>query len=232
MIKEIAFQFSELVINRPQLEATLGFADSLDEPFVTYVNEVWEFSASLNDICASYRIVDQVEFDDNSPKMFADGLKFDLGTRIKKEIKESKRIAFFVCTAGETISTKSKTLMYGEDPALGYVYDVMGSFIAEAAGDKMQEILAKEVLKQGDKITNRYSPGYCQWPVFDQHKIFSLFPKNICGVTLTESALMNPVKSISGFIGIGKNVQYREYMCNICSSKDCQYRKIRKEFQH
>ncbi|MCK7538940.1 MAG: hypothetical protein MZV63_52410 [Marinilabiliales bacterium] len=47
-------------------------------------------------------------------------------------------------------------------------------------------------------ITNRFSPGYCGWDVAEQHKLFSFFKDNFCGITLTESALMNPVKSVSG----------------------------------
>ena len=228
MIHEIAFSFHELIIDRARLEATLGFSNGLEEPFETYLNEAWDFSSSLKDIRAAYIIIDPIEFVGSSTEMLAEGLTFNLGRMIKKEVRDSSKVAFFICTAGETISTKSKLLMHGDDPALGYVYDVMGSFIVEAAGDKMQEQLAKEAMKNGDKITNRYSPGYCQWPVVDQHKIFSLFPENCCGVSLTQSALMDPVKSISGLIGIGKNVQFRDYVCALCNSKNCPYRILRK----
>ena len=76
-----------------------------------------------------------------------------------------------------------------------------------------------------EKLTNRYSPGYCHWDVADQRKLFSLFPSAPCGVTLTSSLLMNPVKSISGVIGIGKSVGYRDYPCALCLSNHCIYRK-------
>lgn len=75
-------------------------------------------------------------------------------------------------------------------------------------------------------ITNRFSPGYCHWNVSDQHKLFSLFDEAPRGVTLTDSALMNPVKSISGVIGICENVKYKDYHCRLCKSKDCTYRKV------
>jgi hypothetical protein len=38
---------------------------------------------------------------------------------------------------------------------------------------------------------------------------------------------MEPVKSISGIIGIGENVRRRPYTCNLCDLKDCIYRKSR-----
>ncbi|MHB8579979.1 MAG: vitamin B12 dependent-methionine synthase activation domain-containing protein [Ignavibacteriaceae bacterium] len=83
------------------------------------------------------------------------------------------------------------------------------------------------MLKRGMKITNRYSPGYCNWNVSEQHLFFSLLPQNFCGITLTESSLMLPVKSISGIIGIGSNVKYSKYFCDKCGVKDCTYRTYR-----
>jgi cobalamin-dependent methionine synthase I len=114
----------------------------------------------------------------------------------------------------------------GEDPAKGYIYDQVGIFLTEAAGDRMQQLIRKE-LPPDKTTTNRYSPGYCHWNVSDQHHLFSLFPPAPCGVTLTHSALMNPVKSISGVIGIGKEVSYRDYPCALCQSLNCIYRRVK-----
>jgi hypothetical protein len=110
------------------------------------------------------------------------------------------------------------------DLLTGYVYDVIGSEIVETAADLMQADLASEMAKLGLKITNRYSPGYCKWDVEEQHKIFRFMPYNYCGIRLTPSALMDPVKSVSGFIGIGRDVRYNRYTCNLCDMKDCIYR--------
>jgi hypothetical protein len=38
---------------------------------------------------------------------------------------------------------------------------------------------------------------------------------------------MDPVKSISGIIGIGSNVRYNQYTCRMCEIDDCLYRKAR-----
>ena len=111
----------------------------------------------------------------------------------------------------------------------GYVYDVIGSEIVEAACDLMQAELENAAVASGNKITNRYSPGYCGWNVSEQHKLFQLIPYNYCGIKLNESALMDPEKSVSGFIGIGENVKNNAYMCKICDMKDCIYRKLKEK---
>jgi hypothetical protein len=109
----------------------------------------------------------------------------------------------------------------------GYIYDVIGSEIADLAADFMQKDLEIVIASIGKKITNRYSPGYCRWDVSEQHKLFRLMPDNFCGIRLTPSALMDPVKSVSGFIGIGNDVRFNPYTCNLCEMKDCIYRKVR-----
>ena len=225
MIKKFSFQFDELIINRQELSETFGFGDILPEPFSRYLDDALKFASELKDIHAVYRVVDSFQFSENNSKLIAENIEFNIGKTIRKELKNSEHIAFFICSAGETISQKSKTLMAGEDPGLGFVYDTMGSFIAEAVGDKIQEDLKIEVQNNKENITNRYSPGYCKWSVIDQHKLFSLFPDNTHQVSLTPSALMHPVKSISGIIGIGKDVNFRDYACELCNSTACVYRK-------
>ena len=229
MIKEYNFKFDELIINQEEISSVLGYGDgSLPEPFDEYVKMALYDAKYLTDIRCAYTILDDVKIDYICYSLRAGEQKFNLGKAVCNELSGAERLAFYVCTAGKTISEKSASLLQGNDPVSGYIYDVLGSIITEAAGDRMQSFLKSETEINGDQLTNRYSPGYCQWPVSDQHKLFSFFHENICGVTLTDSSLMHPVKSISGVIGIGKNVKYREYVCTLCSSKECIYRKIKK----
>jgi hypothetical protein len=226
MIKEYNFKFDELIINQEEISSVLGYGDGpLPAPFDEYVKMALCDAKSLTDIRSAYRILDNVIIDYKWYRLLAGKQEFNLGKAVCNELRGAERLAFYVCTAGKTISEKSASLLHGNDPVLGYVYDILGSIITEAAGDRMQSFLESETKINGDQLTNRYSPGNCQWPVSDQQKLFSFFHENICGVSLTDSTLMYPVKSISGVIGIGKNVKYRECVCTLCSSKNCIYRK-------
>jgi hypothetical protein len=225
-LKEYNFEFNELAIDLPAIHAVLGFPDSaLPAPFDDYLDEALEFATHLTDIRACYRIIDLIRLEPSKGSIHAGGKDFQVGKTVCKELRNSEQLLFFVCTAGKMISQKSAELLKGEDPAKGYIYDQVGIFVTEAAGDRMQQLIQQE-LPSGKKTTNRYSPGYCNWNVSDQHLLFSLFPPAPCGVTLTDSALMNPVKSISGVIGIGQAVNYRDYPCALCLSVNCIYRKL------
>ena len=48
-----------------------------------------------------------------------------------------------------------------------------------------------------------------------------MFEGNTCGVRLTDSSLMVPIKSVSGIIGIGEKVRKLDYTCGLCDSKKC-----------
>ncbi len=226
-VKTLIFNYEDLDIDIQGIHAVLGFPGiELPEPFDQYLSEALEFAAGLTEIRAAYRVIEQVRMDSLNGTIDAGGVTFKAGKTLCNELRGAEKLLFFVCTAGKSISEISSRLLMGEDPAKGYIFDQVGSFLTEGACEKMQLIFEKEIEPGGEKITNRYSPGYCQWDVSDQHKLFSLFPSAPCGVRLTESALMNPVKSASGLIGIGREVKFRDYPCQLCSSFNCIYRKV------
>jgi len=72
---------------------------------------------------------------------------------------------------------------------------------------------------------SRMSPGSLKdWPVTEQSPFFSLFGnvEELIGVTLTESMLMIPRKSISG-IFFPTEVMF--FSCQLCPRKGCPARK-------
>jgi cobalamin-dependent methionine synthase I len=153
-----------------------------------------------------------------------DGVSLDIQKIIFHQLKKADNVVVFACTAGPNIGEWSKDFMDQGDMIRGYIVDVIGSEIVEMAMDKIQAILSDQMSTKGLKITNRYSPGYCSWSVAEQHKLFSLLPNNFCNIKLTDTALMYPIKSVSGIIGAGKNVRYNPYTCQLCDSKNCLYR--------
>jgi len=96
--------------------------------------------------------------------------------------------------------------------------------VVEEAMDRIQADLQQRMSESGLKTTNRYSPGYCDWDLAEQEKLFDVFPENYLDIRLSSSSLMHPIKSVSGLIGIGTDVRYNEYTCNLCDEKNCIYR--------
>jgi len=148
-------------------------------------------------------------------------VEFETGPIITSQLKRSISLAIFVSTAGPRLEQWSSELMAGGDTMRGYLVDAIASEYVEQASAWVERQVEGRVQSRGWKITNRYSPGYCDWPLSEQHKLFSLLPEKFCGITLTESALMIPIKSLSGIIGLGPDVKRGAFQCSICDFKDC-----------
>ncbi|MBL7968289.1 MAG: hypothetical protein JNK09_14900 [Prolixibacteraceae bacterium] len=229
MIHEVSYPFHELTIDWKYLSEMLGFPDGvLPEPFDSYVEEAIQEAEALCDIRGAFYFSDSGGFSSDGSCLTVEDVEFGIGKTVAKEFRNAETFVLFICTAGEKISKRSQDLLIGENPVLGYVFDILGSMIVETAMDRMQNEISRIAHSKGVKITNRYSPGYCKWSVADQHKLFSFFPEKCCGITLSESALMHPIKSVSGVIGVGENVIYREYTCDLCNMVECFHRAHRR----
>jgi len=226
----VSYTYSELIPGCEALAATMGYASGdAPEPVTELIREVSQELIHLGEARAEYIIFDQVRCDRVSKTVEVEGVVFNVKPIIFSQVKAAAAAALFICTAGQEVGVRSRRSMSEGDLLRGYVYDVIGSEIAENAAERMQDSLRAAAAATGMNITNRFSPGYCGWDVAEQHKLFSFFPDNWCGITLTDSALMNPVKSVSGIIGIGRDVRYAPYQCHRCDDKNCIYRGRRSE---
>lgn len=150
---------------------------------------------------------------------------FEMGNIILRQLRGSEAFALFVCTSGLEFEAYQQRLKEQGDMVRVFIADALGSVIAEKCADQMEKALQESIDKLGWKHTNRFSPGYCGWHVSQQQLLFPLFQGHTCGVKLTDSSLMIPIKSVSGIIGLGEKVRKLEYTCGLCDFKQCYKRK-------
>lgn len=148
-----------------------------------------------------------------------------IGEMIARQLRESEAFAFFVATVGMEFERYQRQLSQDGNIVRAYIADVLGSLMAERIADMMEQALQESIDKLGWRHTNRFSPGYCHWPIDEQPLLFSLIGERPCDIGLNEGCLMTPIKSVSGVIGVGQKVARRDYACAFCLRKDCVYRK-------
>lgn len=219
--------FDELRFSLSDIYLALGYNHENIPDHITYLtNEIHQ--QIPEDYCAigGYCIYESIKIEKS--KIQVNNKYLTVNNIISAQLKQSEKLAIFTCSIGDKIEKRSKDYFDKDEFPKGYLLDTFGSILVEAAMDIIQEKLEQDMIHYGLKITNRYSPGYCGWDVKEQHILFSLLPPKFCGISLNESALMTPIKSVSGIIGIGKNVEKRAYQCHICEEKDCLYRNLRK----
>ncbi len=220
-----SYRYSDLLPGTDALAGVMGYLPgTAPEPVTDLIAELSAELMANGEARAEYLLFDHVIPDPLNKSVGIEGIVFHVRPIIFSQIRNADGAALFICTAGREVGELSRKSMKDGDLLRGYVYDVIGSEVAENAADMMQAELKRSLEENGLKITNRFSPGYCGWDVAEQHKLFSFFPENYCGITLTDSALMSPVKSVSGLIGIGAKVKYAHYQCHKCDDKNCIYR--------
>jgi len=96
----------------------------------------------------------------------------------------------------------------------------------EACCDMLQEELRVKALEQGLYLRPRFSPGYGDLPLSAQTDFFhALDITKRLGVTLTDSLLMYPTKSVTAFIGLTPTKEDCHIGgCQQCNHKGCEYR--------
>lgn len=107
-----------------------------------------------------------------------------LGPAVDKEIQKASRI----------------------NPALAVMLQAAGAMFIESYCDTLEEQLLADEKKDCNVFVPRYSPGYGDVPLEVQKMFFEILgcEKNL-GLTLTDSLLMMPEKSVTAFIGIKKS---------------------------
>lgn len=220
------FSFPEV---SPTLEEVLQYmqSDELEEehPARVFVKDIMGKMKDIEGISGGYRVK-------NEPVSIKDGVVFmndvnlNVGKQIGGYLNKASFISIFLCTAGSFFTEKTKELNQEGNIMEAYILDVIGSLTVKCAMDKIQQVLSDEMRTRGLNVSNRYSPGYCNWNLAEQKKLFLSLGEHSVKISLSESCLMIPEKSISGIIGIGENIRKLEYDCKICNNNTCIYRKI------
>lgn len=120
-----------------------------------------------------------------------------------------------VCTLGAETDRKIKYLERA-DMQKSLIFDACASAYLEWRADDFERGL-------GDNLTYRFCPGYGGSDLSDIRYIFDLVKPEKIGVTLLNSNLMLPQKSMAGIIGAGKAAKKTCAGCVNFSA--CEYRK-------
>ena len=132
-----------------------------------------------------------------------------------------------ICTVGEAIEARVRTLFDAREFPLAVMLDSVGSAAVESLAELANDALCRRALDEGVRVTNRVSPGYAGWDTAEQRALWRICPGDAIGVTLNEACVMTPGKSISFLVGIGPEARVDHYFtqCRRCWMRDCAYRR-------
>lgn len=143
-----------------------------------------------------------------------------------KNLRGCDKIVLFGATLGigvdQLLSRTSKT-----DMAKTVVLQACAAALLEEYCDECQDRIRQEMESEGRYLRPRFSPGYGDFPIECQRDLVRMLDcaKSI-GLTLTESCMMAPSKSVTAVIGAARAaVRCHRQGCESCEKLDCIYRR-------
>jgi hypothetical protein len=142
--------------------------------------------------------------------------------KLSKTLGRCDTATIFLATIGSDIDGVIKDLSNENKLSDAYIYDAIGSAAVEGVVDDFQNKFDRALSDNRKSTTVRFSPGYCDWNIKEQAKIFDVLDGGAAGVSLSPNFLMNPRKSVSGVFGIAPGpAEARPNPCNTCSKESC-----------
>lgn len=215
----LTFKIEASEFSRTELWAAMGYRGAVPDSNVMDISErLIEELVPAARLRYMFRIVEAEKI---SPKQVSfEGKTFNPGGIIGSYLNGMTHACVFVATAGREFDSELKALSLQGDIVADFIADSIGSVLAEVAVSRLESELGLD-----SHLSLPYSPGYCGWDIREQHEFFKFFPPEPCGIRLSESSLMTPEKSISGFFAMGDNLMRQPYHCEICQNKKCYKRK-------
>ncbi len=145
---------------------------------------------------------------------------------LKKNLCTCDSIILFAATIGieidRLISRYSRI-----SPAKALIFQAIGAERIENLADSFNDEIKNILKKQGKFAVPRFSAGYGDFPLEFQKDIFLALdcPRKI-GLSLNESLIMSPSKSVTAIIGISNiNTSNKSRSCSSCTKTNCDFRR-------
>lgn len=150
------------------------------------------------------------------------------GTSIRKHLEKSEKVYVLAVTVGEDVELRSAALFKQGNYTVGMLVDAAATTAVEQVADQVNRLIDKEAERSGYKTTWRFSPGYGNWPLTVQPALAKAIGAEAIGLTVTETFLLFPRKSVTAIIGCmpGEATIATKRGCTSCAQRDCLSRKV------
>jgi hypothetical protein len=154
----------------------------------------------------------------------SNGKSYLSGHLIAQHLARAHLIIVMVCTIGSELD-ESVSSLFKIDPIIGIALDGVGSAAVEMLAIQVCNYFEAQAKADGQNTTMPLNPGMVGWPLEQgQPQIFTLLESDEIQVSLTESCMMTPNKSLSMVLGVGEDVSAIGSSCDYCSLKGvCKY---------
>lgn len=123
------------------------------------------------------------------------------GAHMVKLLAGCSRATLLACTIGPKLEAEVERLQKAGEMTDAFALEMTGGWMADYMADRVDERVEQGIKKEGYGRTMRFSPGYGDWTLDNQPQVLRLVEAERIGISLTESNIMIPRKSVSAVIG-------------------------------
>ena len=155
-------------------------------------------------------------------------VKLDNGTvfhskALARYVGEATELFLFGATLGSRVDIALRRMALTSVAEAGAGQAVAAALIETYCDDCCAELQKR--LPEGKKLKWRFSPGYGDWALEEQKILFPVLDcAHTIGLTLTESCMMAPVKSVTAVMAITEDAIRENHKCQYCNKTDCEFR--------
>lgn len=153
------------------------------------------------------------------------------GNDIRNHLANCREIYLLAVTIGINADRLIRLKMVTA-PEEGVIFNSAFSVAIEMFAEKINQEICIECNNRNLNTTWRYSPGYGDLPLNSQKDILNaLDAQNKIGLTVTDSLILTPTKSITAIIGVSDTTQDKRInKCDYCRNyENCEFRKSGKK---
>lgn len=146
------------------------------------------------------------------------------GKLVAQHLARARQVHVILCSIGTSLE-KYAAEMWATNAIYGLALDGAGSAAVEALANAACRRFENQAALLGWQTSIPLSPGMVDWTVNEgQPQIFQLLTGEPLDVSLTESMLMLPRKSLTMVLGVGPEMEAGGRTCDYCSLKKvCRY---------
>ena len=159
-------------------------------------------------------------------EILEDGVLLECGVKftskdLAKHLAGCKEVLLLAATLGAKVDIAVRRLAL-ESVSEGAAAQAVAATIIEGYCDEVQERIESDFHQRP-----RFSPGYGDWDLSEQRKLFAILEcEKKLGLTLTDGLMMAPSKSVTAVIGLSEEASCVWKKCLQCNNVNCPYREV------
>lgn len=191
---------SEITASKKEVIRYLGYR-ALHQPDEVVNKLIDQCISEMQQVLRPNLVWDEFELAVSENKCIVGGTEIS-SEKLAKNLSDCNRVIMLGATIGSEVDKLIRTTSF-TDSAKACVLQATGAMFIEEFVNSFNNKIDLEAESSGKKTKQRFSPGYGDLSLETQKLFFKFLNCSKIGLTLMDTLIMAPEKSVTAFIGIG-----------------------------